>query len=117
MIEKLSQSEGNRLGVIFSGYRVDDADYQQLNVSIESILQEHDSLRLLLQLDFSQMHLDVLASKLQQSPYENSMERIAIVCDWHIYRWLLSMSDASPSIKLKHFKSTEIQNAWDWLAS
>lgn len=117
MIEKLSKSNSNQLGIIFSGRRVDDADYQQMNASIESILQEHDSLRLLLQLDFSQIRLDVLEGALQQSPYENKMERVAIVCDWHIYRWLLSMSDSKPTIEMKHFNSDEIQEAWDWLAT
>ena len=63
------------------------------------------------------MHLDVLDGALQQSPYENKMERVAIVCDWHIYRWLLSMSESSPTIELKHFKSSDIQDAWNWLAN
>ena len=118
MIEKLTQSSKNVLGFKASG-DVTKADYQTMVPAVEAALQEHDSVRVLLDLtEFKWEKAEAWGTDLKFGhDFHKKISKMAIVGDKTWEEWLTKVAAPFYAVEAKFFQSDDVDSAWAWLRS
>lgn len=119
MVKKLSSSEGRFLGYEISG--TVGADQERLWIAdLEAALELHKQVCVLLVLDEgAKWGVQAGVSDIKWVfSHMSKLERIAVVSDEKIWKWLISVDSQFAKlvgVKEKHFPSEHIDQAWQWL--
>lgn len=118
MLKKLQESSGNDLEYEAVGEITKD-DYVQLTSEIEALLDQKDSINLLIDLEaFKTEAPAAWASDLKFGRmYHKRIARLAIVGDKSWERVLANLADPFYARDAKFFHAAERAAAWDWLRS
>ena len=117
MIEKLSKSSGNVLDYKLSG-KITKEDYVTLTADVEALLQQQNSIHLLLDLEtFKGEEIKAMGTKLGfRGDYRRIIPKMAIVGDKKWQKWLTAFIDPNYyERETQFFSSTEREAAWEWL--
>lgn len=116
MIEKLTNSHDGVLGYRVVG-DVTAADYEELVPSAQAVVDEHGSLRLLLDLtEFRWEKVEAWGADLRFGEhFRHAITRMAIVGDHTWERWLARLADPCYAEEAQLF--TDRDAAWRWLES
>jgi len=117
MIEMLEKSSGNVVGVKINGRLVHE-DYEQFLPKLESLIQEHGSLRWYCEMaDFhgitpraawDEMKFDV--------KHRKDIERVAVVGDKASHEWMAKLSKwVFHSAEIRYFDVADADAAWEWV--
>lgn len=117
-LRRLPQSHGQVIGYALNG-KLHDTDYQTLNLDVESVLQTHDSVHLLLRLEnFAGIELRGLWDDLQFGrEHGRDIGKLAIVGDGRWADWLAKASRPFYAHEARHFPTADSAAAWDWVRS
>lgn len=119
MIESLSESHGNVVGLRASGKLTDD-DYKKiLAPHIEAVAQEYGRVRILLYLDESFEGWEPKALwddfELSFGKLGDSFEKIALVGGPIWVEWGMELGKYLIPVVVKTFPGDQLQEAWDWI--
>lgn len=116
MLEKLSQSFGNVLGYQAIG-TITREDYSGLIGDVEAILQQENSVRLLLDLEeFKGEEISAWGADLRFGrDYRKRIDKLAIVGDKKWQEWLTALADPFYAGEAKLFLTDQREAAWEWL--
>jgi hypothetical protein len=120
MIEVMPESQGNVLGVKFTG-KVTAKEYEDVIIpGVEAVLKEHDKARFLYVLDEGFQGVEAGAmwddTKLGLK-HRNDFEKLALVGGAKWMEWLTKMCAKLISGETKTFSLEQLPEAWDWLKS
>jgi len=120
MVQILSESKGNILGIRATG-RLTDQDYEEVLIpSLETIIKEHGMARLLCYMDenFSGLEMGAMWDDAKFFlKHKNDFEKMAIVGG---RRWIEVMMELFAHFMpgdSKTFTGEQLQEAWDWIRS
>ena len=119
MIRQLARSEGRCLGYEISG-KIDAAQEKRWTQELDEAVATYSSLRLLVVLDpDARWGLDAGIADLKWlTVHMTNIERIAVVTDSSVWRWLVSIDGffaGMVGIAERHFDTAHLDDAWDWL--
>ena len=116
MLEKLSQSQGNKLAYKAIG-TITKGDYTSLTADIEALLQQEDELCLLLDLEeFTGEKIKAWGADFKFGhKYRKKITKMAIVGDKKWQKWMTSLVDPFYARQAEFFPTEERQAAWEWL--
>jgi hypothetical protein len=120
MLQILSESKGNVLGIRASG-KLTDQDYRELLIpGLDTLIKEHGKARLLWHMDEDFTGWDMGAMWDDASyflKHKNEFEKIAVVGG---RKWIEAMMGLFAHFmpgEAKTYKNEELQEAWDWIVS
>lgn len=116
MIEKMSQSAGNVLGYKITG-KVKKEDYAELNADVEALLQENETIGILLDLeDMEGEDVKAWGADLKFGrEYRKKIARMAIVGDKKWQKRMTALVDPLFAREAEFFPIDERDAAWQWL--
>ena len=116
MIEKMDQNAGNVLGYKVIG-TVKKEDYAALTADVEALLQEHDSIGLLLDLEeFEGEEMKAWGVDLKFGrEYRKKIAKMAIVGDKKWQERMTALVDPFYAREAEFFHTAEREAAWQWL--
>jgi len=116
MYRKLAQSEGNVLGYHCSG-TITQPEVKEIHREIEQTLEEHGSVRLLMEIgDLSMPEPQAALEDLKLTPeYLTKVERFAIVGDARWQKWLAQFTNMVSQGSAKFFEADRLTEAWEWI--
>ena len=116
MFEKMSQSAGNILGYEAKGM-IRKEDYAALTTDVEALLQQEDSIRLLLDLEgFEGEEIKAWGADWKFGrEYKKEIAKAAVVGDKKRQKYMTSLLDAFMPNEVKFFSTGEREAAWEWL--
>ncbi len=119
MIENLSESHGNILGLRASG-KLTDGDYKEILVPrIEAVAQEYGKVRFLFYLDESFKGWEPRAMwddfEFAFSKFTGSFEKMALVGGPIWVEWGMKLGKYLIPAEVKTFPGDQLQEAWDWI--
>jgi hypothetical protein len=120
MIEVMSESQGNVVGVKMSG-KITAREYEDVIIPrVEAVFQEHGKIRLMYLVDESFQGAEAGAmwddTKLGLK-YRRDFEKLALVGGSKWMDWLTKLAAKFISGETKTFPAEQLQEAWDWLKS
>lgn len=119
MIKKLPQSKGAIIGVEVNG-KIDSEEENKWIKIFDKLIEEHGSINILVLLDGRvDIGVDAAYEDLKWT-FRNlkQMNKLAIVSESRVLEWLVAAD--SPFGKLagiseKHFETSHLQEAWNWV--
>ena len=117
MLEKLSQSSGNVVGYKVTG-RLTKEDIATVTADVEALLQQEDSIRLLLDLEaFEGEEKDALGSHRRfRHEHRKHITRMAVVGDKKWHEWMMAIVDLFYyGRENRFFPADQRDAAWEWL--
>lgn len=116
MYRKLAQSEGNVLGYHWSG-TLTQPEVKEIHREIEQALEEHGSVRLLMEIgEVSMPEPQAALEDLKLTPeYLTKVDRFAIVGDASWQKWLTRLTGAVSRGEAKYFEAGRLADAWAWV--
>jgi hypothetical protein len=120
MIEVLPESQGNVMGVKFSG-KATSREYEEVIIpAVEAIVQQHGKIRLMYMVDDSFEGAEAGAwwddTKLGIK-HRNDFEKMALVGGPKWMEWLTNICGKLMSGESRTFSLEQTQEAWDWIKS
>lgn len=116
MIEKLSESSGQFVGYKVVG-KVTVDDYQQLDPDIQALVNQHDKVYLLL--DIQKLTGEEFKAWLPDLQFghrfHDKIFKMAIVGDKQWEQWLTTFANLFYAREAKFFNPVETDKAWAWL--
>ena len=118
MLEKMSESSGPVVGYKVQG-KVTAEDYQQLNQEVQALVDQHDDVCLLLDLqEFAGEEANAWLPDMKFGHrFHDKIKKMAIVGDKRWEKWLTALAHPFYAKDAKLFHSGEIDKAWSWLRS
>jgi hypothetical protein len=118
VFEKLSESSGPIVGYKVVG-KVTAEDYQQLNPEVQALVDQHDDVYLLLDLqEFAGEEVKAWLPDMKFGHrFHDKIKKMAIVGDKRWEKWLTALADPFYAKDAKLFHSDKIDEAWSWLRS
>ena len=118
MIEKLNQSSEDVLGFKASG-DITKADYETMVPAVEAVLQEYETVRVLLDLtDFKWEKAEAWGTDWKFGrEYHKKIGKMAIIGDKTWEKWLAKLAAPFYAVEAKFYHADEIDSAWAWLRS
>lgn len=116
MFQEIPVNEPNIFAFKASG-RLTEKDYQAFLPKLNSLLQEHSPLSLLIELeDFHGWELKAAWEDFKfGKDHDADFERIAIIGDKQWQRWMTALGKGFISTQVRFFQRDELPAAWDWL--
>ncbi len=117
MFEVMEESTGKVLGLKINGKLLHE-DYQQLVPQVEALIEEHGSIRCLVEMaDFHGIELRALWDEIKfDVRHSRQIERCAIVGDRAWHAWMTNLSrPLFPRAEMKYFELAERDEAWRWV--
>ena len=116
MLEKLTESSGSVVGYKVIG-KVTVEDYQQLNPQIQALVDQYDSVNLLLDLqEFAGEEVKAWLPDLKFGHrFHDKIGKMVIVGDKRWQKWLTALVSPWYAKEAKFFAPDESSKAWDWL--
>jgi hypothetical protein len=116
MFEKMNESSGSVIGYRVAGTITKD-DYGQLVPEVEALLQEEDSICMLLDMTpFKWEKVRAWGSDWRFGrDYHKKITKLAVVGDKKWEKWLTSIADPFYAQDAKYFRSADMDAAWAWL--
>jgi stage II sporulation SpoAA-like protein len=114
----LDLSEGNVLGVRLQG-RITAEDYAEFIPEMERIIEQHGSLRLLVELKGIQgiTPAAIWEDLKFDARHFRGCERMALVGDKDWEKHLATLSKPFVAGEVRFFKPAELRSAWSWIKS
>jgi SpoIIAA-like len=120
MIEILSESEGNVLGIRAEG-KVTDSDYRDVFIPpLAKIIEDHGKARVLYCMDASVTGFEMGAMWQDASfgiKHRNDFEKIAVVGGPGYVEWGTKIAAHLVGGEVKTFSDEQLQEAWTWVKS
>ena len=117
MFEILPQSSGNVIGFRING-KLMHADYEQFVPQLESLIQQHGSLRCYCEItDYQGISFRAIWDELKfDVTHGNQIERCAVVGDSTWQKWMTNMSKVLfRKADIRYFTQDQADEAWDWV--
>jgi hypothetical protein len=117
MLEKLSESLGSVVGYKVVG-KVTEADYQELEPEIQSLVDEYDDdVCILLDLqEFAGEEANSWLSDLKFGHrFHDKIAKMAIIGDKRWQKWIAALADPFYAKDAEFFHPDESDQAWAWL--
>lgn len=116
MIRQMPVQEQNIVAFRVSG-RLSHADYQAFLPQLEDLMKQYGPLSILLELvDFRGWDLAAAWDDFRFAvAHPNDFQRIAIVGESALQRWMTLMAKPFTSAKIRYFAQGETSEAWNWL--
>lgn len=116
MIEQLPVQEGGVVAFRLRG-KLSHADYQTFLPRLESLIDEHGPLSVLLELeDFHGWDLAAAWDDFRFGmAHPNDFARIAMVGHGHLQHWMARMAKPFVHGEVRFFEREDLDAAWDWL--
>lgn len=116
MLEKLSESSGSIVGYKVVG-KVTVEDYQQLNPAIQALVDQYDSVSLLLDLqEFAGEEVKAWLPDLKFGHrFHDKIARMVIVGDKRWQKWLTALCSPWYAKEARFFPPEESDKAWAWM--
>lgn len=115
-LQRLAHSNSSVIGYRIVG-KLRETDYQTLAMSLDEVLQSKQSVNLLLHIEelegikVSAMWDDWNFGR----HYHDKINKLAVVGDRRISKWLARLSEPLYAQDAKHFALAEMNQAWEWL--
>ncbi|MEZ4769348.1 MAG: FAD-dependent monooxygenase [Caldilineales bacterium] len=115
-LHRLPESQGNAIGYRIAG-KLHETDYQTLEMGLDEALLASTSVNLLL-------HIEELPGIERGAlwedwrfgrRYHDSIDRLAVVGDGRLSKWLARLSEPLYAKDARHFAQSDIEQAWDWM--
>lgn len=117
MIKVLSQSTDKVLAIQLNG-KLLDQDYQQFVPMLEQRIEEHGSVRCLIEMiDFQGIEFQALWDEIKfDARHARQIERCAIVGDRDWESWMTKLSrPIFSSAEMRFYDLAERDKAWEWI--
>ena len=116
MFEKLPAGAGSVLGLWVSG-TVDKADYAVLIQEVETLVQQHAQIALLLDLEnFKREKASAWGTDLKFGrEYHQKIAKMTLVGDKKWEEWLAKLAEPFYAQETRFFHTKERDSAWAWL--
>lgn len=116
MFEKLDQSSGNILGYKAVG-KITKKDYTTLTADVQSLLQQEESICLLLDLgEFEREKVSAWGADFKFGrEFRQKIIMLAIVGETKRQEWMTGLMDPLFADEAKFFPIDEREAAWEWL--
>ena len=117
MFEVLPQSSGNVIAVRVNG-KLMHADYEQFVPQLESLIQQHGSLRCYCEIgNYQGVSFRAIWDELKfDVTHCNQIERCAVVGDSTWQKWMTNMSKVLfHKAQIRYFTEDQADEAWDWV--
>ena len=116
MLEKLGESSGSVAGYKVVG-KVTVEDYRQLEPEIQDLVDQHDSVSLMLDLqEFAGEEVRAWLPDLRFGHrFHDKIARMAIVGDKRWQKWLTALASPWYAKEARFFLPEETDKAWSWL--
>ena len=118
MIQKLKKSSEKAVGFKLTGTLTDN-EYNAFIAELETIITEQGKIRLLMIVDYPQ-HFELKAAWddfIFWIKHIREIERLAIVGQREREKWLELLEKPFIHAEVKHFKKSDIKDAWNWIKS
>ncbi len=118
MIQKLKESSGKAIGFKFSGELMDN-EYKGFVAEVEAIIADHGKTRLLMVVDYPQ-EFDLKTAwddLVFWIKHIKNIERLAIVGQKEWEKWLELLEKPLIHTNVKYYKTSNIEDAWNWIKS
>ena len=118
MIQKLKESSGKAIGFKFSG-EITDNEYKGFVAEVENSVSVEGKIQLLMVVDYPQ-DFDLKAAwddLVFWIKHINNIERLAIVGQREWEKWLELLEKPFIHTEVKYYKTSNIENAWNWIKS
>jgi len=120
MVEILSGSKGNILGIKVGG-KLTDQDYREVLIpTLEGVIKTHGKGRFLCCIDdtFSGMELEAMLDDTRfYLKHRNDIEKMALVGGQKWIEMLTKLFAHFMAADVKTFPAESLEEAWDWIAS
>lgn len=115
-LHRLPQSSGNVIGYRVAG-KLQETDYQTLEMSLNEALQTADAVDLLLEVEeLAGVELGAWMDDWRFGRrYHDKIDKLAVVGDRRLSKWLARLSEPLYARDAQHFAESEIEQAWAWL--
>lgn len=115
-LHRLPQSQGNVIGYRVAG-KLQETDYQMLEMSLNEALETFDSVSLLLNVEeLAGIKIGALVDDWKFGrQYHNMINKLAVVGDRRLSKWLARLSEPLYAQDARHFAESEFDQAWIWL--
>jgi len=117
MFQMLDQSSGKVIGLRLSGKLLHE-DYQQFIPKLEALIQEHGSIRCLIEMtEFHGFELRALWDEIKfDTTHATRIERCAVVGNKTWERWATNL--CKPlffKATIQYFDASKLDEAWEWI--
>jgi hypothetical protein len=119
MIEKLARTSQSVVGFNVSG-KLRDEDFRKDFLPQIAAAAEQGEIGILVQFanDFAGWDLPALWDEISyHTKYVFNIKRMALVGDAKWQEWLAKLAKPIPIAEIRHFRTSDIDAAWDWLES